>query len=379
MTALNQILTVSSAQQPGAIVRVGGAAISGWVSWSVSNNSYYEADTFSVSFATSKLPAANNVNWFSQQTEIFVEVLAGFPSNQLNPDASQLTSLIYGRVDDIECDAGQTLLTLTGRDLTAAFIDKKLADEYWNKKAYQVVDALAASHGLTANVTPTSTKIGTYYNNEQVRMQANRSEWDFIAWLAREEGFVAYITGKTLYFGPDPRDTDNPYVIQWTPPNDAQGAPSANVTELRFSRSFTVAKGISVVVRSASLTSNTPVVQSYPGAGKTIQAGKASPFGSAQTYYFNATSGLTPVQAQQLAENKYNEIVSHAMKIEGAMPADLILGVNTPLRVVGTGTAYDQIYFPRLVTRRMSADEGFTMEFAAQNTTPELEAAADAL
>ncbi len=372
---LNSIATVGTARQPGAIVRIGGAAISGWINWSVSNNSYYEADTFSVSFATSKLPAANNANWFSQQTEIFVEVLAGFPSNQLNPDASQLTSLIYGRVDDIEWDVGETLLTLTGRDLTAAFIDKKLADDYHNQRAYQVVSALAASHNITPVVTKTTAVIGTYYNSEQVRMQANRSEWDFIAWLAREEGFVAYVTGQSLYFGPDPRNTNNPYVIRYTPPNDTQGAPSVNATELRFARSLTVAKGISVVVRSASLTSNTPVVQSYPGAGKTIQAGKASPFGSVQTYYFNATSGLTPVQAQQLAETKYNEIVSHAMKVEGEMPADLLLGINTPLQVTGTGTAWDQVYFPRLVTRHMHPDDGFTMEFAAQNTTPELEEA----
>lgn len=376
---LNSIPTAGTSRQPRAIVRIGGAEVDGWISWTADNNSYYEADTFNVSFAVSKLVAANNAQWFSEQTEIFAEILAGFPTNPDNPDAGELTSLIYGRVDDIAYEPTGTILTLTGRDLTAPFIDKKLTAEYQNQTASSIVTALAQSHGITANATATTTKIGTYYRNEQVRMQANRSEWDFIAWLAREEGFVAYVSGQTLYFGPDPRDTSNPYLIQWTPPTDELGSPASNTTRLQFSRSLTVAKGINVTVRSASLTTKIPVVQSYPGAGKTIQAGKASPFGSTQSYFFNAPAGLTPVQAQSLAERRYNEIISHAMKISGDLPGDVILAINTPIQVQGTATAFDQVYFPRLVSRHMASDEGFTMNFEAQNTTPELEAATDEL
>jgi hypothetical protein len=189
--SLNNLPVTSSARQPRAIVRLNGAPVRGCISWTVGNNSYYEADTFSVSFAVSWLPASNDVNWFGQQTEIFAEILAGFPSNPDRPDASQLTSLIYGRVDDIAYDASGTVLTLTGRDLTGAFIDQKLTEEYYNQKASAVVTALAQSHGIQSIVTPTHEQIGVYYHNDQVRLQANRSEWDFIAWLAREEGFVA--------------------------------------------------------------------------------------------------------------------------------------------------------------------------------------------
>jgi phage protein D len=375
---LNTIATAGSGNQPRSIVRLGGTPVGGVIEWEASNNSYYEADTFSVSFAIAALPSSNNLDWFSQQTEIFVEILAGYPANPDRPDASELSSLFYGRVDNIDPDFGQATVTITGRDLTAAFIDKKLTSEYQNQTASSVVTTLAQSHGLsTDQITATSTKIGIYFRNEQVRMQANRSEWDFIAWLAREEGFVAYVTAKSLYFGPDPRDTSNPYVIRWSPTSKTQASPSANAITLKTSRSLTVAKGITVTVRSASLTTNTPVVQSYPGNAKTIQAGKASPFGAIQTYYFNAPAGLSPTQAQQYAERKYKEIISHAMKLEGSMPADLILSVTTPMSLEGTGTSFDQVYFPRLVSRRMSEYEGFVMNFEAQNTTPELEQAAD--
>ena len=138
---LNTVPTVAAGRQPRAVVRVNGAPMPGWVSWEVTANTYYEADTFRVSFATSamadqtapawgaldkslgrKLKAAD---WFSQQAEIYVEILAGFPSNPADPSANELSSLIYGRVDDIEFDPVSTMLSLTGRDLTAVFIDTR--------------------------------------------------------------------------------------------------------------------------------------------------------------------------------------------------------------------------------------------------------------
>ncbi len=107
--------------------------------------------------------------------------------------------------------------------------------------------------------------------------------------------------------------------------------------------------------------------------GNPVPGAKSSVFGTAQTYFFNATADCTPNDAQQQAQQRYAEITSHAMKLHATMPGDLILGVTTPLQVRGTGTDLDQIYLPRLVTRRMSAESGFTMEVEAQNTTPELE------
>jgi hypothetical protein len=357
----------SAHRQPRALVRLNDAIVPGWVSWTVANNTFYEADTFRVSFAASALPASNNAAWFAGQRETFAEILAGFPSDPANPLPFELMSLIYGRVDHIEYDPVATLITLTGRDLTAAFIDAKLSKDYANQRSSDVAASLAAAHGLTPVVTQTRDRIGTYYKHDQVRMQADRSEWDLLAWLSREEGFVCYVSGRTLYFGPDPRSTDNPYVIQWQPPSAAGGAPVSNVMELSFSRSQTVAKGVAVTVRSPSLTKKTPVVQSYPSAPKAIQAGQASPFGNVQPYYYTVAAGQTAVQVQQYAQRKYQEIISHEMKLRARLPADDLLTVATPIRVTGTGTAWDQLYYPREITREMAIDEGYSMTVEAQN------------
>lgn len=396
---VNTVPVAAQVRQPRAIVRVtsselsaddalaaslsgGGTstssavALPGWIQWSVSNNSYFEADTFSVNFAASALPSANDADWLSQQSELFIEILAGFPSNPWKPTAAELTSLIYGRVDNIDWDLAGTTVALTGRDLTAAFIDKKLTTQYQNQTASAAVTAIAQAHGLSVMATSTSELIGAYMHNDQVRIQATQSEWDFICWLAREAGFVAYVQGQSLYFGPDQRVGADPYVIQWKPPTADQNWPTSNVRSLSVSRAMTVAKGITVTVRSPSHTKKTPTVQSYPSNPKATQAGKASPFGSVQTYYYNVEPNLTPQQVEQRAEQLYNQIVSHAMKLSAELPADLLMDVSVPVQLTGTGTKWDQTYYPRLITRSMSMDDGFLMAVEAQNTTPELEQAA---
>ena len=368
---LNSLPVRSAGRQPRALIRIAGAIVPTPVSFEVSNNSHFEADTFRVSFAASALPDDKNAAWFAMQKEIFIEVLAGFPTNPDRPDASELSSLIYGRVDDISYDPLERTVELTGRDLTAVFIDNKLAEQYVNRTASDVATLLAQSHGLTPVVTSTTETVGTYYKRDEVRLQANRSEWDLLTWLAREEGFIVYVKGQELHFEANPRDTSDPYEIRWQRPTSDQGSPSSNAIDIKFSRSLTVAKGITVVARSASLTKKTPVVESYPSAARAIQAGKASPFGEVQAYYFTLPAGKNPTQVQAYAKLRYDEIIAHEMKATIRMPADDLVGIRTPLRLSVTGTAFDQVYFPRSISRFMSLDEGYEMRIEAQNQNPD--------
>lgn len=367
------LIKVNGVAQTPAVVKNGDVAVPGWISWTVSSNSFYEADTFRVSFAVSALPIANDANWFSMQKQMFVEIFAGFPSNPDSPDISELDSLIYGRVDDIRFNPKERTIDLTGRDLTAVFIDSKIAAEYQDKTASDIATLLANSHGLTPIVTPTTDKVGTYYKHDQIRLQATRSEWDELAYLARQEAFVVYVSGHELHFEPNPIDGSNPYDILWQAPTDSNASPTANVMELGFERSLTVAKGITVTARSASLTKKTPTVQSYPAAPKAIAAGKATPFQGTQSYFFTMSAGKTAVEVEAYAKAQYDIIVSHEMKMTARMPADDVLQIKRPIRVTGTGTAWDQTYFPRVITREMSIDEGYDMTVEAQNTSPDLQ------
>jgi phage protein D len=382
---LNAFPAVPAGRAPRAIVRVTSgtgnnasavtnASVDGWISWEVTSNTYYEADTFRVSFAMSQLPAAMDANWFSTQTQLFVEIMAGFPADPAHPTPSELVSLIYGRVDDVEINPVAAMLTLTGRDLTAVFIDAKITSLYENQRSSDIATLLAQSHGLTPVVTATAQTAGTLYKHSQVRMQADRSEWDLLTWLAREEGMVCYVTGEELHFEPDTRESSEPYLLYWQAPDSTIGSPQSNAIALSFSRSLTIAKGISVTVRSPSITKKVPVIESYPTKAKAIQAGKASPFGGVQSYSYTVAPGKTAVQCQQLAEQKYRLLVAHEMKVHADMPGDGLLTTKQILRVQGTGTAFDQNYFPTEIVRSMSLDDGYRMTVSAKNSSPDNEA-----
>lgn len=383
---LNDFPAVAVSRRPRAIVRVTSLTsvnnasavtneeVDGWISWEVTANSYLEADTFRVSFALSQLPADRDADWFSQQTEIYVEVLAGFPTDPTNVVATELQSLIYGRVDDIDVqfDAGE--LTLTGRDLTAVFIDTKLTSSYENQRASAIAQTIAKAHGLSAVVDQTPDTAGTLYKRTQVRMEADRSEWDLLTWLAKEEGMVCYVDGQTLHFVNDTRADDPPYLIYWEPASNSFGSPQSNAIRLGLSRSLTVAKGITVKASSPSLTKKFPVTASYPSKPKAIAAGKASPFGQVQTYSYTLPAGRTLTQVQQFAETTYQQIVAHAMKLRAELPGDSILTMRAIVRVQGTGTAFDQDYYPSEIVRSMSLGEAYRMRVDAKNSAPQNEA-----
>lgn len=368
--------SLQMARQPRGIVQLNGVRVDGWISWTVTSNSFFEADTFRVSYAASILPPANDADWFSQQKEIFVEIFAGFPTDPAKPDPGELASLIYGRVDSIEFDPHDGGITLSGRDLTAVFIDSKIASEYKNQPSSGIVATLAAGHaGIETSIVATKSKAGTYFDQDQYQLRANHSEWDLIAYLARKEAFVAYVQSHTLFFQPDQTSTNNPFNIIWQRPSATNASPTANVEELHFFRDLTVGKGIAVTARSANLKTGVPVVQSYPSAARPITPGKASPFGQVQNFYVSLAAGKTPFDVEAEAKARYDEIVGQEMKMTCRLPADSMLGVQTPIKVSGTRTKFDQVYYPRAITRVMSIDEGYEMTVDASNvnadSTPE--------
>ena len=126
---------------------------------------------------------------------------------------------------------------------------------------------------------------------------------------------------------------------------------------------------MSVTARSPNLVTGHAVSQSYPTTPKEIGAGKSSPFGPAQNYFFTMAAGKTPTEVAIFAQKTYEDIISHEMKMTAYLPADDLLTISTPVMVQGTGTAWDQLYFPRLITRELSTDAGYRMTVQAQNTS----------
>ena len=358
----------NEARQPRGLVKVNDTFIHGWIDWEVDSNNFYAADTFRVRFAATDLPTDRDAAWFCAQTKLLVEIFAGFPANPDWFDVSELQSLIVGQVDDLSYDPLSTTIELSGRDLTAELIDAKTTEKFQNQTASEIASALAKRHNLTPVVTATATKSGTFYEIDHARLNAERSEWDLLAALANEEGMMVYVRGRSLHFEPKPKDTDPPYLLTWEPPTIDRGFYQFNGKTISFSRNLTLAKDIVVTVRSWNAKNKKGFSKTVRATHNknTVLAGASQPIGDAQTYQYSIP-GLTPEQALQEAQKRLAQLSQHELKMNATLPADNVLDITRVIKVEGTGTAFDTVYFPDSIVRTMSIGEGYSMSVSAKN------------
>jgi len=230
----------ATARRPRALLKAGGQSLP-LKSFRCDENSFYQANTFHAALAFSAMPAGYGLEWWSDQDQIDVEIFAGFPPDPSHFTTNDLESLFYGRVDaveDIALDAGT--FAISGRDLTGRMIDTKTSEKYPNLTASQIAGLLAAKYGLTPVITPTATKVGRYYEVDSVRSQSDRTEWDLLTWLAREEVFNVFVRRRELHFGPAGGE-GTPYVLTYRAPTAEQTA-AANATAIKLSRNLTLTK-----------------------------------------------------------------------------------------------------------------------------------------
>ncbi|PUA19575.1 hypothetical protein [Glaciimonas sp. PCH181] len=473
---------ISQVRQPRGIVTVQGhnadgssgsvIRLNGWVRWEVDNNTFYEADTFRVTFALSALPSAYADAWWANQQEVFVEIFAGFPTDPENYAASDLQSLTYGRVDDVSYDPVARTLEVSGRDLTATMIDAKTSETFQNLSSSQIATLIALRHGLTPIVTKTPGLSGKFYQIDNVRMNQQRSEWDILTALAGEEQFSVYVKGKELHFEPStqtltesvvvtpkPSQADidaqqtkvntakaaleaqvasfypvndrtvallnqykanpspdldqqllasqaqgdailaqahavqkpaydaelaklktlsetsdsiqrvsNAYVLTWEPPSGENGAFGFNGKSISFSRALTLARGVVVTVQSVSPKTGKAIKVTFPAKAANIKPGQSTP--QAQQYSC-VIAHLTYEKALQKAQEIHAGISQHEVKLTATLPADNLLQPTNLIQVIGTGTAFDQTYYPESVTREMDISTGYTMSIRAKNHSPQ--------
>ena len=116
-------------------------------------------------------------------------------------------------------------------------------------------------------------------------------------------------------------------------------------------------------------------VQSWNQAQETVitaenhrnQANKSQRVGGTAQVYTFYPPNLTKDQADKWAAAKAEDITKHERVIAGTLPADNLLNNRSLIKLVGTGTSWDQLYNLDSVTRRMSVTEGYSMEFRAKN------------
>jgi phage protein D len=364
---------VSIGTRPRGAVFANGERLQGVVSFEVDNNTYYQADTFRLTLCLSEQPPNRDWAWWAEQKEVEIELLAGYPET---PDAfsrEDLDSLLIGNVDDIEFDPIADEIVMAGRDLTARFIDTKTVEKYQNLTASQVAEKLAKEHGMTAVVTQTSETVGTFYQIDHAATQDDRPQWDVLTYLAQVSGFVVYVKGRELHFEPKPDPAKvEPYVLLWQLPLDDQFSPVFNGTRLTFSRNLTVARDIKVSVRSYNQKQKKGFsVSAERKRIKNTTTSKVGRSGLPPQQYSFFFPNMTPDEAQKKANQLLKDISEHEVNLSADVPGDTELNQGTVLKVEGTGTAFDQLYFPASVVHSFDFNAGYRTLFRAKNSSPE--------
>jgi phage protein D len=270
---------------------------------------------------------------------------------------------ILGQVDNAEIDQVRQVLTLTGRDLSAVFLDTQTTQKFQNQKSSNIATMLATNHGLQANVAATITPVGTFYAADRVNLTRKQSEWDLLIFLAQHEGFDLWVSGNTLNFQPSLDLTKTtPYVMIYS------AAPSqfASFLDLKMSRSQTLARDVTITVRSWNQVHQ----KGFNVTAKRQQAAKGQRAGGRGQNYTFTVPNLDQVAAQNYANRKLEEITRMERVIDAELAGDDTLNIRTPIQLVGTGTSFDQMYYPDTITRSASF-ESFRMKVRAKNHSTE--------
>lgn len=368
--ALNDPDAGSRVRQPRAVVTANGVRLDGWTLIEVANNSHATSDTFRIQFPLYRMPAGMDLAfWLQDATDVEVAVKVGL----LQPDGSlgALTQLIVGPIDRPETALMKGVLTVTGRDYSGALIETILESVDTNMTSSEIAQKIVSNHeALSGQITPTTQKIGAFYNNQYAQLRINMSEWDALMRLAQFEGFIVLMLGKTLYFGPRP-DTDNadPYILKVTMPGTPGPPLRSNMVDLTLSRSLTFARDIKVQVLSENHMTGVSVKASAQSVN-TVRAGRGGNKVPAQQFVYKDKPNLTQDQAQQRANAILYQMSQQERIADFVMPGDPTLTVQTVVQITGTGAADQRYYVDRLehelvVTR--SGKPGYTLRGRLKN------------
>lgn len=326
----------------------------------ITNTSHFTSDTFRAHFALSNMPPDLGASYWSDSANDQIQISLGFANSNPVP-------FILGQVDNAEIDQFKQTLILTGRDLSAQFIDTKTTEKYQNLTSSDIAGKLADLHGMQKNIAQTTTKVGTFYVEDQVNLTREQSQWDLLIFLAEHEGFDLWVTGNTLNFQPSvDLQQDTPYVLIYSDNGKGGAGKFSTFTDLKMNRSQTLAKDVIVKVRSW----NQIDARAFEVTAKRTQASKGQRAGGpAQTYAFTVPN-LNQQSALNFAQQKVEEISRHERVITAELAGDNSLSIRTPVQLVGTNTSFDQKYYPDTITRHVSFDK-YRMTLRAKNHSTE--------
>ncbi len=328
------LLASSTLRAPRLRVLANGAPLGGVTEAIVTSTGSFGADRFRVTMAEA-------ANW-TAAASIAVDVQMA-----LSP-LGGFVSLIQGMADLVEFDPLRGTVGLEGRDMSAALMEAPTQEIFANRTASEIASALAARHGLAADVQATSTPVGRYWELEHDSLTLNTAgrtttEWDLLVTLAQQEGFDLSVSGGALHFR----------AAVAAPPSVL---PVASLSRLRLERALTFAGDIVVTVKSW---------HSRAGAG-CVQTARTQRGAASSRNYVYVAPNLTQEAALALAQRRLAELLGHELVLAAEMPGELALTPRGLVELQGSNSIFDTVYRVGEIERRLHFQDGFSQSIRAR-------------
>jgi phage protein D len=253
-------------------------------------------------------------------------------------------------------DEGENV-SIHGRSYASAPFDYKETAKWQNLTSTAAFKQIAQFHGLNPIIPiETSTLTGEYENDDHVNMKREVSHWDFVLFLAQNEGFTTRVKGKDWYFGPRER------------------LPNYNLDPLAFTWGFNIDKPFHIE-RAPNAARNliVEVLSWIPGTKKrkgqrivekTSFVGSSDGQKYIMRYYY---PNITRDEAQRRARNKLQEL--SRMQLFGSFPTDWSpdLSYDRKIALYGVGQGLSQTYFVPKIVITGSKSDGIRAEVSFTN------------
>lgn len=360
-------------KHPRAVVMINGnrAKVS---SVEVTTSTFFISDTYYIEMPVEGQPKGIDLAFFLSDQVFTCKIYIGFPTDWDNYSENDLDLQIVGDSNEVEIDMFNGIVRISGKDLSSRLMGNQITKTFANNTGSQIAKIFADSNELKSDITENSQILGTFYQDQQALMMSNTTQWDLLCSAAQQINFVVYVKNETLYFKPRPdENSKDPYILKWVPPTPDNASASFKGTGLRIYKNSGLTKNISVTVK-VPYSTKTGADFSVKVSSK-LKSPKGSGGSASQgaNKYVYSYPGLTQQQAHDKALQILRDLTIHGIRLEVKVAGDNILQKDSVIKLTGTSTSADQMYFPDHITRRLSNLEGYYMDISAKNKPDNVE------
>jgi len=265
------------------------------------------------------------------------------------------TKVMSVDADFIEVTLETGIVTITGKDKSAALHQSKTTEQVHNKTMKEQIEVFAKRHELTLQMDDQSGKAGRTYKVDFNDMTHEESEWTAIQRYITHLGLVAYVDDKTLHVVAANSSSGGAKTINYKAPT-AQSYASGDFMHLSLKHDMILAKGVKTTVKSWNSKKAKVITATEGGSG-----GGAS-VGGFSIYH----PDLEQDQADKIAKSHNEMAASHELTCSLEISGDETITAQQKITLTGTQSQFDQSFFIISMSDEVS-DTGYRQTFELKN------------